>query len=82
MFAPSAAAAVSDRRLGFIYWRALRLARLHPLRGFQKPVYRFLKPPRRFLKPPRRFLKPPPFASAQPLLIQEGSRRGKSSPPR
>jgi len=36
-----------------------------------------MKPPRRFLKPPRRFLKPPPFASAQPLLIQEGSRRKK-----
>jgi hypothetical protein len=32
------------------------------------------------LKPPQRLLKPPPFASAQPLLIQEGSHR-KSSPP-
>ena len=32
-----------------------------------------LKPPECFLKPPQRLLKPPPFASAQPLLIQEGS---------
>ena len=36
-----------------------------------------LKPSQRLLKPPQCLLKPPPFASAQPLLIQEG-RPGKA----
>ena len=53
-------------RLEIVHWHALGIAHL--------------KPPQRLLKPPQRLLKPPPFASAQPLLIQEGSPR-KSSPP-